>query len=380
MSFDIFSDGDRYYHYSSDKYLSNKMIELKSEGEKNNILDEENKKNEENKNNEEKENNEKNEINEVYKNNEENENNEENGIEEEYEKNEENEINEENGNNEENVINEENEIYEENEFNEEIAINEENEKNEEKESINKSNYDAIVFCNSIKKLYKNGWDYLFQDKFLKRLKDKNKFCPICIIGGQNKGKTFILNLLINNKIISNNEINEEGLNCKFINVNFSSDEINENKKSNEKFLVFKNKGRLRPLLKDKVDQEIKNNLDDEVLKRKYFLSYIKDLKLTEEFMNNLLIKNSNIIIFVVNELSLEEQTFLYELKNNDCFQQLFIIHNLFNFEYIDEMEYYINNTIIGSTNFELTKEYFQIEDEEENFEQPYYFVDEHLEN
>ena len=266
---------------------------------------------------------------------------------------------------------------------EKYVSNDENGSNE-KENTNKEDYDALISCNSIKNLYSCGWDYLFHDKFIKRFEDKiniTKFCPLCILGGEKKGKTFIINLLTNNKIKNNNENEEEGLSCKFMNINFTGKESNKIDKSNEKILAFKYIGRVRPLLKDCVTKEIKNVLDNEILKKNYFLSHIKDLKLTAEFINNLLIKNSKIIIVVVNELSLDEQIFLYELKNYDCYQELFIIHNLFNFKNREEMEYYINNTIIGSINFELSKEYFSFDDENnETFNQPYYFVEEQEEN
>ena len=51
-------------------------------------------------------------------------------------------------------------------------------------------------------------------------------------------------------------------------------------------------------------------------------------------MKNFLISHSKIILVVVNQLTLAEQLFLYELKNDneDKFEELFIIHNLFNFE------------------------------------------------
>ena len=49
-------------------------------------------------------------------------------------------------------------------------------------------------------------------------------------------------------------------------------------------------------------------------------------------MKNVLIKNSKIILIVVNQLSLAEQIFLYELKNDANFIKLFIVHNLFNFQ------------------------------------------------
>ena len=70
-------------------------------------------------------------------------------------------------------------------------------------------------------------------------------------------------------------------------------------------------------------------------------------------MKNFLISHSKIILVVVNQLTLAEQLFLYELKNDneDKFEELFIIHNLFNFENKRDIENYINNTIVHSNLF-----------------------------
>ena len=102
----------------------------------------------------------------------------------------------------------------------------------------------------------------------------------------------------------------------------------------------------------------------------------KDLIESEEFMKNVLIKNSRIIIVVVNHLSLAEQLFLFELKDEPNYEELFIIHNIFNFKNKEDMEYYIENTIINSIYFDLSKEYYEIDDESLNtVDKPYYFTE-----
>jgi HSP20 family molecular chaperone IbpA len=93
-------------------------------------------------------------------------------------------------------------------------------------------------------------------------------------------------------------------------------------------------------------------------------------------LKNLLINNSQIILVVVNQLSLAEQIFLYQLKNQRNFDQLFIIHNLFNFETREDLEDYIENTIVRSIYFDISKHYYDIENESQNnINRPYYFVE-----
>ena len=239
-------------------------------------------------------------------------------------------------------------------------------------------YDAIFSCESINELYddKLGWKFTKYDKYIQRLikgeKNDKKFCPLCVIGETNKGKTFILNLLTGNALPSGIEYKTVGISCKF--TNFKNDEDDS---ILEKYLMFDSAGKSEPLL---IEPEKKKNLRDEELKRKVESNY-KDLKLSEEFMKNFLIKNSKIIIVVVNQLSLAEQLFLFELKNDSNYEELFIIHNLYHFKTRKELEEYINNTVINSIYFDLIKDYFyDIEDDDDNIEnlcdKPYYFTEE----
>ena len=251
------------------------------------------------------------------------------------------------------------------------------------EKFLKSSYDAIFSCNSIKNLHKNGWNYSISNVFKKRFQDKEnpkKFCPLCILGETNKGKTYIINLLTNNKLKSGFEFKTEGLSLKFTDFSFNDEgEIYEEpiKSGEEKFLVFDSAGRSEPLL---IDPEERKKLKDEDLKRTVE-SNNRDLKLSETFMKNLLIKNSKIIIVVVNQLSLAEQYFLYELKNDANFEELYVVHNLFNFKDKKDMLDYIDNTIVNSLYFDITKDYYQIDSERENnIDKPFYFVEQQEKN
>ena len=248
-----------------------------------------------------------------------------------------------------------------------------------KEKISKI-YDAVYFCKSIKTLFDNGWDYILFDSFIKRIKlseNEKYFCPISIIGEKYRGKTFILNLLTNNLLRNEIQYKIEGICCKFANID-SEDEENEEDEKDEKanefsqnnFLFFDMTGKSEPLL---IESENEKTLTKEALK-KIVETNSKGLKLSENFMKYLLIRNSKILIVVVNELSFSEQLFLYELKNEDNYEQLFVIHNLYKFKQKEDIENYIENTIINSIFFDLTKNYFHDFVESQNeIDEPYYF-------
>ena len=82
----------------------------------------------------------------------------------------------------------------------------------------------------------------------------------------------------------------------------------------------------------------------------------------------------------MNQLTLAEQIFLYELKNDneDKFEELFIIHNLFNFENKRDIENYIDNTIVHSIYFDISKDYFETNktDNINEINKPFYFTEE----
>ena len=231
-------------------------------------------------------------------------------------------------------------------------------------------YDAIFKCESIKTLFEKGWFFFLTEKFDNRMKENYDICPMCFLGEANKGKTFIVNILANKNLKSGCEYKTEGISCKFSDFEYSNNEISDSNEP-EKFLIFDSAGRSEPLLIEPTEKEkIKDDL-----KRIVETNY-RDLKISEEFLKNLLINHSQIIIVVVNQLSLSEQIFLYELKNQQNFDQLFIIHNLFNFEKKEDIENYIDSTIVRSIYFDISKDYFPIDlKNKNNNDLPYYFVE-----
>lgn len=172
--------------------------------------------------------------------------------------------------------------------------------------------------------------------------------------------------MIENPLKCGGHYKSRGISFKLSDFHFKS-----SKNKNEKFLIFDSGGRSEPLL---IEPEDKAKLSDESLKMTVE-SNNRDLKQSGEFMRNFLINNSKIIIVMVNQLSLSEQLFLYDLKTEKKYEELFIIHNLYIFKTKNEIENYINNTLITSIYFDITKGYYETLDPHEKFK-PYYFKEE----
>ena len=277
---------------------------------------------------------------------------------------------------------------EKNNINKDIQVISSYENNNMKKNTNNISKEEYKQEKKIKKnieiKIKNGLNYLISDSFKRRFRDNletKKFCHLGILGWMNRGKTFILNLLGNIKLVSGFEHKTEGLCCKYIDLSFEEEEEKIQEKINstkEKFLVFDSQGISQPLL---IDPEEKKMFKDEDIERK-IKSNNRDLKVNGKFIKNFLIKNSKMILVVVNQLSLREQDFLSKLKDDENCEELYILHNLFNFRNKRDMLDYINNTIVNSLYFDITKRiFYPIDNEKGNTkEKPFYFIEEEERN
>jgi hypothetical protein len=239
----------------------------------------------------------------------------------------------------------------------------------------KGMYDIIFACESLDKLIEknNGWNYYYSERYKNLIQSKEKknekYSKIGFIGETNKGKTFILNQLTGNELKSGEEFKTEGLSCKF--TDFGGD--------GDKFMIFDSAGRSEPLL---IDESSSKDATKNLLElKKEVERKSRDLKFSEKFLRDFIINNSNIIILVVNQLTLSEQKSLYQLKTEKNFEEIFILHNLCNFYERGQIEDYVDKTIINSMYFNLRKNYFEPKDiSEETIDLPYYFVEEKKEN
>ena len=167
------------------------------------------------------------------------------------------------------------------------------------------------------------------------IKDNKKLLNVGILGNGNMGKSFILSRIFKENIPSGYSVITEGLSIK----------INK-----EKFLsLIDSAGLQTPLIKY---EEIENNENE------YELLY-KDKTQTENFIQNLILHFSDMLLIVVGKLTFNEQRLInkikHELENQNSKKPIFIIHNLMNFHTIAQVEEHINNTLLKSASFKLEK-------------------------
>ena len=232
-------------------------------------------------------------------------------------------------------------------------------------------YDVIVHIDSIKDITK-GWRIEMNNRGeenYKKYKDK-ELLKIGVIGNANKGKSFLLSKISKMEFPSGMSIKTEGLSIKY-------PELEKHK--NRKIVLLDSAGLETPVLVP--DENMENDKRNELFREKS-----REKLVTELFLQNYIINNSDILIVVVDSLSFSEQKLLLKVKKEIERSKrnipLFIIHNLKSFTSIDQVKDYSDNTLLKSATFSLKKRIIIKTEEEDNNkgEELYYYPEEDEEN
>ena len=258
-------------------------------------------------------------------------------------------------------------------------------------------YDIIVDIKSIKDIC-NGWEIKKSKRAEENYENikKDEVLKVGIIGNSNKGKSFLLSKISKIALPSGTSIRTEGLSIKY-------PEINE-KYKNRKIVLLDSAGLETPVLKENKrsknenvkkmneinqnDNEEKheneevnkeeneenkkneNNKENEVIEdeedelpknnkneKELFREKSREKLITELFLQNYIIYNSDILIVVVGILTYSEQKLLNKIKNEiqraKLNKTLFIIHNLMTYTSVKQVEEYIDAILLKSETFNL---------------------------
>ena len=261
-------------------------------------------------------------------------------------------------------------------------------------------YDLIIDINSIEYIA-TGWTINYNEKGIKSyelLKDK-KSCVVGVIGNANKGKSFLLQKIAGIQLPSGYNVKTEGLSIKypeikekniilldsagqeaplieslFYRLKEKTQEImekieNESKSENEE-------EELDPETKEKIQKE-----KDEQIRINVIESFARDKILTEFFLQSFILKYSNVLILVVGQLTYFDQKLIHRIKTECKYKKLLIVHNLYNFVEKEQVEEYIENTLMKSLTFKLKKNtIISFENNSENNEKNKYYYSEIFSN
>ena len=204
-------------------------------------------------------------------------------------------------------------------------------------------YDVIVHVDSIKDINK-GWKVEMTKKGEENYNNykTQKVLKIGVIGNANKGKSFLLSKISKIKLPSGMSIKTEGLSIKYPDTTIFKQ---------RNIVLLDSAGLETPVLAS--DDELKNDKENV-----FFREKSREKLITELFLQNYIIDNSDILIVVVDILSFAEQKLLLKIKEvrkkwKKQDNPLYIIHNLKTFTSVEQIKDYINNTLLKSATFNL---------------------------
>ena len=174
--------------------------------------------------------------------------------------------------------------------------------NKETDSINF--YDVIVGIKSVKDI-SEGWDIKMNDKSKQKYEEfkKKEVIKIGVIGNANKGKSFLLSKISKIELPSGKSIRTEGLSIKYPELEKFKD---------RKIVLLDSAGLETPVLKN--ENEITNQVKDEIKEKDYFKEKSREKIITELFLQNYIINNSDLLIIVVGILTYSEQKMLNRIR------------------------------------------------------------------
>ena len=229
-------------------------------------------------------------------------------------------------------------------------------------------YDVIIKIDSIRELNKEGWKVKMNEKGLMQYNNhKNEaYLRIGVIGNTNKGKSFLLSKISKINLASGYSIQTEGLSIKY-------PDLKDYKDRN--IILLDSAGLETPVFKTKItekDKEVKENGNkndenkkekDEIEKRdqeqnKEFKENARDKIMTELFLQNFIIRSSDILLLVIGKLTYSEQLLINKVKHEGKRlkkDRIFIVHNLQEFSIVKEVKEYIKNVLLNCSTFNLKK-------------------------
>ena len=217
-------------------------------------------------------------------------------------------------------------------------------------------YDIIVDINSIKE-FVNGWNIMKNDKGLNYLNNVDETSiKIGVVGNGNKGKSFILSKISDIELPVGESIKTKGLSIKFPQL--------ENH-TNRNITLLDSAGQETPVLNNNknfyMNSTFDNKNNNEIEKLEKLAEKSRDKLLTEFFLQNYIVRYSDLLIIVVGILTFSEQKLINKIQktysNFNKKGKLIVIHNLQSYVTIEQVKTYISETLLKSDTFNLKQQY-----------------------
>ena len=172
------------------------------------------------------------------------------------------------------------------------------------------------------------------------------FLKVGVAGLSNKGKSFLLQKIADIELPTGTSIKTEGLSIKCPDIN----------SDNKNIILIDSAGSETPLLEDS-NFNFSQYKDNPLELRDQLDNLARDRCLTESFLQNIIINESNMLLILIGNLTYPEQKLLNKIRKEtkNKKQNLYVIHNLQTFTEIAQVEKYIQETLLKSATFRLKK-------------------------
>ena len=226
-------------------------------------------------------------------------------------------------------------------------------------------YDIIIDITSIKNLNNEGWIVKYPKKekgrdYYNKVKDDPTII-VGVIGNGNKGKSFLLEKLSEYQIPKGFNVKTEGLSIRY------------GEETDHRLAILDSAGQETPLLKInlKTKETTKdsnsnglnydNNNDNlkDIINENKFEEYCRDKLITELFIQKFIIYKSDILIIVIGNITLNEQQLLARIKTEAKNKQIYVVHNLQNFQTHEQVNDYIENTLKNLYDINIEENIYQ---------------------
>ena len=235
-------------------------------------------------------------------------------------------------------------------------------------------YDVVIDINSIISLKNEGWAIKYNKEralIYEKIISK-KTIKIGVLGINNVGKSFLLSKLVKSEIPTGYSVETKGISIKYA----KEDDINEEKG----ICILDSAGFETPLLRDEklilekkqIYKDIYNNENLEGNKKNELEKAMKfdeietelsrDKAHTENFIEQLILSLSDMIILVIGKLTRTEQKLITRIKNEakmnekNRIDSIIIVHNLSQYHTIKEVENHIKQYLNKSATFRLSED------------------------
>ena len=235
-------------------------------------------------------------------------------------------------------------------------------------------YDVIIDIKSIKDICQ-GWEVKLSERAKKCYEEfkQERIIKIGVIGNSNKGKSFLLSKISKIDLPSGTSIRTEGISIKYPELDLYKDRkialldsagletpvLKEENKEGAEEKQAKKEEKSEAEDKEKVSKEEteEEKETEEKNEKELFKEKSREKIITELFLQNYIINNSDILLVVVGILTYSEQKLLNRIKTEiqraKINKTLFIIHNLITYTTIQQVQDYINNFLLKSATFNL---------------------------